>query len=186
MGRWDESIREASRAVELDPFAAHSIQTLASMYYFARQYDQALLHARKCTEMFPENSACYFWLTRILQAKGMYDQEVPALQKVLTLNGEKEKDVVAPEQLYEAGGIRDVWRWEIERVKAKAARDEFARAELASLYALLGERDQALGWLQKAYAGHDDVMYSIKTDPNFDSLRSDPRFQGILRRMNFP
>ena len=116
----------------------------------------------------------------------MYDQEVPAWQKTLTLGGEKKEDVAALGQLYKSGGIRDVWRWEIERVKAKAARDEFARYKLASLYALLGEKEQALGWLEKAYAGHDDLMYGIKVNPQLDSLRSDPRFQDLLHRMNFP
>jgi len=186
MGRQDESIQEAKRALELDPFTPHTIHSLASMYYYARQYDEALQQIRKCIEIFPDNLACHAWLTEILQGNGMYEQEVLAWQKTLILRGEKNEDAAGLGRAYNAGGIKNVWRWEIGRLKTRLAQDQFAPTKLAALYALLGEKEQALGWLEKGYAEHDDHMYRIKANPGYDSLRSDPHFQGLLRRMNFP
>jgi TolB-like protein/Tfp pilus assembly protein PilF/predicted Ser/Thr protein kinase len=183
VGREEESIQEAKQAVELDPFSPGTIHSLASMYFFARQYDQALEHIRNCVEMFPTNPACQAWLRHIAHEKGMYDDEVAAWQKAMELHGENPEDVAALGRAFEVGGIKGAWRWEIER---QENRYEFARLELAGHYAFLGEKDQALDWLEKGYEQHDDRMYIIKADPVFDSLRSDPRFQILLRRMNFP
>jgi len=120
------------------------------------------------------------------QAKGMHDDEVAAWQKMMTLVGAKPEDVAALGQAYKVGGIESAWRWGLEVEKERVSRYEFARFGLAGQYALLGEKDQALDWLEKGYEEHDDQMYLIKVDPRFDSLRPAPRFQILLRRMNFP
>jgi TolB-like protein/Tfp pilus assembly protein PilF len=185
MGRQDESIREAKRAVELDPFSELAILALTSMYYEGRQYDQALQHARKWLEMFPNSLAAYHWLTLILEAKGMYDQELAAWQKVMMLRGEKPGDVAALRRAYNVGGIRGAWRWDLERLE-RLPPEEDVTAAIASHYASLGEKDKALDWLEKGYEKHAPGMAPIKVDPSYDSLRSDSRFQDLLRRMNFP
>jgi tetratricopeptide (TPR) repeat protein len=185
MGRQAESIREANRAVELDPFSEATINTLAAMYYYGRQYDQALEQARKYVEMFPNRRSSYVRLTGILEANGRYDQEIAAWQKAMTL-GEEPEDVAALRRAYQVGGIGGAWRWDIERLKERAARDEYAPTKFAARYASLGEKDKALDWLEKGYEEHAPPMAQIKADPCYDSLRSDPRFQNLLRRMNFP
>jgi TolB-like protein/tRNA A-37 threonylcarbamoyl transferase component Bud32/Tfp pilus assembly protein PilF len=185
MGREDESIREAKRAVELDPFSQFAILTLTSVYYFGRQYDQALELSRKWLEMFPNSSSAYVWLTRILEANGMYDQEVAAWQKTMMLSGEKPEDVAALGRAYKARGIRGAWRWDLERLE-KLARDGEVSIAIAIRYASLGEKDQALNWVEKGYEEHAFSMAMIKIDPHYDSLRFDSRFQDLLRRMNFP
>jgi TolB-like protein/Tfp pilus assembly protein PilF len=185
MGRQDESIREAKRAVELDPFSEGAILTLTSMYYFGRHYDQALQHSRKWLEMFPNSPAAYNWLGRILEADGTYGQEVAALQKEMTLSREKPEDVAALERAYKVGGIRGAWRWDIER-QERLPRDQNPAVGFALRYASLGEKDKALHWLVKGYEERAPGMAMIKVEPRFDSLRSDPRFQDLLRRMKFP
>jgi TolB-like protein/DNA-binding winged helix-turn-helix (wHTH) protein/Tfp pilus assembly protein PilF len=186
MGYQDEAIGEAKRGVELDPFSPGSCHSLASMYYFGHKYDEALAQIRKCVEMFPDNWPCYFWSTRILRATGLYDQEIAAGQKLLTLAGQP-GDAASLGRAYALGGINGAKHWELQQAKkARADRYEFAPIWLARLYASLGEKDTALDWLQRGYEEHDDQMYSIKVDPRFDSLRSDPRFQDLVRRMNFP
>ena len=185
MGRQAESVREAKRAVELDPFSEDTINTLAAMYYFGRQYDQALEQAWKYVEMFPNHPGPYGRLTGILEANRMYDQEVAAWQKRMTLSGEKPEDVTALGRAYKVGGIRGAWRWDLERLE-RLPRDEYAAIDFAIRYASLGEKDKALDWLEKGYEGHAPLMVLIKADPSYDSLRSDPRFQDLLRRMKFP
>ncbi len=185
IGRQAESIREAKRAVELDPFSEATINTLTEMYYYGRQYDQALEQARKYVEIFPDHHNSYGKLTGILEAKGMYDQEVAAWQKAMTLSGERPEDVAALGRAYRAGGIRGTWRWDLERLE-KLPRDQNAAIPVAIRYTSLGEKDKALDWLEKGYEEHTPLMVLIKAAPSFDSLRSDPRFQDLLRRMNFP
>jgi tetratricopeptide (TPR) repeat protein len=185
MGRQDESIREAKRAVEVDPFSADAILALTAMYYRGRQYDQALEQARKFVEMFPNNFASYGWLARTLWANGMIDQEVAAWQRWMTLKGEKPEDVTALGRAYKVGGIRGFWRRRLESLE-RLPRKEDAATKFAVIYASLGEKDKALDWLEKGYKEHAPGMATIKADPSFDSLRSDPRFQDLLRRMNFP
>jgi tetratricopeptide (TPR) repeat protein len=188
MGRRDKSIREATQAEALDPFAPNAMFTLAAMYYLGKQYDQALEQGRKCVEMFPETFACYGWgwLTPILEAKGMYDEEIKAWQKDMALTGEKPEDVAALGDAYRAGGIKGAWRWDLQHWKGKVGRDDFAPSNIARRYAQLGEKEEALDWLEKGLEEHDDYMTMIKADPNFYSLRSEPRFQNLIRRMNFP
>ena len=115
----------------------------------------------------------------------MYDQELAAWQRKMILGGEKPEDVAALGQAYKVGGIRGAWRWDIERLE-RLPPEQGAPAEIARHYASLGEKDKALDWLEKGYEEHAPVMATIKVDPSYDSLRSDPRFQDLLRRMNFP
>lgn len=185
MGRQAESLREAKRAAEVDPFSEGVMNTLAAMYSLARQYDQALEQARKYVEMFPNSPGSYGRLTGILQAKGMYDQEVAAWQKTMTLSGEKPEDVAALGRAYKVGGIRGAWRWDLERLE-RLPRDDYAATAIAVDYARLGEKDKALDWLEKGYEEHAPGMIGIKFVQAYDSLRSDPRFQDLLRRMKFP
>ena len=186
MGRQVESVQEAKRAVELDPYSEIAILALAVMHYRGRQYDQALQHAQKWLEMFPNSWSAHFWLIRFLEAKGMYDQEVAAWQRMMTLRGEKPGDVAALRRAYNVGGIRGAWRWDLERLERLPPEEYAAAAAIARHYASLGEKDKALEWLQKGYEEHAPGMAMIKVDPSYDSLRSDPRFQDLLRRMNFP
>jgi TolB-like protein/DNA-binding winged helix-turn-helix (wHTH) protein/Tfp pilus assembly protein PilF len=187
VGRAAESIREAKRALELDPFSAHSYLTITLMYYYnLRQYDQSLEYARKWLEMFPNNPGGYDWLANNLVAKGLYDEAIEARKKYMALRGEKPEDIAAVGQAYRAGGIRGVWRWELERAKERSAREEVSPEYFASHHARLGEKDKAFEWLEKGYQQRDHDMAFVRGHPDYDKLRSDPRFQDLLRRMHFP
>jgi TolB-like protein/DNA-binding winged helix-turn-helix (wHTH) protein/Tfp pilus assembly protein PilF len=187
VGRGAESIREAKRALELDPFSAHSYLTMTlTHYYNVREYDQSLEYARKWLEMFPNNPGGYDWLANNLVAKGLYDEAIEARQKWMTLRRERAEDIAALGRAYEVGGIRGVWRWELERAKERSARAEVSPEYFANRYARLGEKDKAFEWLEKGYQQRDHEMAFVRGHPAYDKLRSDPRFQDLLRRMNLP
>jgi TolB-like protein/Tfp pilus assembly protein PilF/predicted Ser/Thr protein kinase len=189
VGHQEEAISQAKRAVELDPFSPLTIHTLAAAYYLGRRFDLALQTARKCAEMFPDNLACYYWMREILDAKGIHDQEVAIWLKMMMLDGEKSEDVTALRHAYETGGIKGAWRWDLQKWKEKIGQDylgDFAPNEIAKRLAQLGERDNALDWLERGYEEHDDTLFAINAGPLYDTLRSEPRFQALLRRMNFP
>jgi hypothetical protein len=71
-------------------------------------------------------------------------------------------------------------------LKQQPTREYVSPYPIARVYLRLGEKEEALAWLQKGLAIHDGDMIQVKVDPDFDPLRSDPRFQDLLRRMNFP
>jgi hypothetical protein len=74
----------------------------------------------------------------------------------------------------------------IRKLKEHVRKDKVGTYEIALVYAGLGEKDQAFEWLEKAYEAHDKGLIYLKVDPPVDPLRSDPRFQDLLRRMKFP
>jgi TolB-like protein/DNA-binding winged helix-turn-helix (wHTH) protein len=185
VGRWDQSIQEAKRASELDPFSAHILMTVTAIHYFTRHYDQALEYARRWLEIFPESSVAYRHFWYVYRAMGKYDEAVAALQKAMTLEGASPKDVEALGRAYQAGGMRGVWRWILEDRKNRGVLVTAPHA-VAIIYSHLGEKDKALEWLEKGYRQHDHTMVFIKTNYEFGPFRSDPRFQSLLRRMNFP
>ena len=93
----------------------------------------------------------------------------------------------ALEQACADSGFVGVWRLRLERRLERIAAGEYVRPEgLASNYARLGRTDDAFEWLEKAYDERDGNLAFINTEPAYDGLRSDPRFQDLLRRMNFP
>ena len=186
VGRPDEAFRMANRALELDPMSPIMNQWLTILYRNARQYDQAIENGRKVIEILPNSPDMYLELSRNYEAKGMYDEAIAARQKSMTLQGESPEDVAALGHAYEVGGIRGAWRWQLERLKERSTREDIFPVAFARAYALLGENDQAFEWLEKGYEQHYPLMAYVKGDPGFDNLRSDPRYQDLLRRMNFP
>ena len=84
---------------------------------------------------------------------------------------------------YSESGPKGYWMWRLERLKSRYDRYP---ATTARYYAQIGDKDQAFAWLEKAYEKHDSPMFRLKVQPWWDPLRSDPRFQDLLRRMNFP
>ena len=181
MGRRDESLREAERALQLDPVSVGPNHTMTAMYYLARQYDQSIEYARKWIEIYPNSGSAYYWLFHGYWGQGVYDKAIAAWQKYMTLRGERPEDVAAVGHAYKIEGIRGYWRLRVARERSK--RDLWC---LAYTYAQLRESDQAFQWLEKMYEQRDPGLPFLRVDPFLDPIRSDPRFQALLRRMKFP
>ncbi len=179
LGRHKESLAMRKRLVELDPLSPGRKEGLGFAYTFARQYDQAIDQYRKALELDP-NSA-HPGLGRAYLQKGMHEDAIAAFQKAVDLGGWTKHDLG---YAYAVAGKRE------EAVKTLEELLEQGKGVqptgVAQLYGALGEKDQAFAWLEKAYEEHDGWLAMLKVDPHFDSLRDDPRFQSLLRRMNFP
>jgi tetratricopeptide (TPR) repeat protein len=183
MGRFAEAIAEAKRAQQLDPFSYPVNETLGLVYYNARQYDQAIAQYRQAAELEPNSPRTPRSLVRIYEQMGRYEDAVTARQKAMTLSGDPPEEVEALARAYSESGPKGYWMWRLERLKGRYARNPYTTA---AIYARLGDKDQAFAWLEKAYAARKLSMIWLKVSPSWDSLRSDPRFQDLLRRMNFP
>jgi tetratricopeptide (TPR) repeat protein len=119
--------------------------------------------------------------------KGMYDQGIAELRKGIELSGAdpSRRPIVA--LAYAASGNKnEAIKILGESLKRLASRENVSKVTTALTYAALGDRDQAFAWLEKAYGEHSDQLLAVKVDPAFDSLRSDPRFTDLVRRIGFP
>jgi len=155
---------------------------IASVYYFARQYDQALEQTRLAFELDPSVNSS--WLLGFIYAqKGMYLEAIRAFEQergnpyVLAHLGN------AYARAARVAEAREVISTLKENMTLKNMNVTYG---IALIYAGLSEKDGAFAWLEKAYQVRDKGLTYLKIDPLLDPLRSDPRFQDLLRRMNFP
>lgn len=185
IGRFAEAIVEAERAVHVDPLSVNANLALGSMYSSARQYDQAIAQLRKTIELDPNDPRAYGFLANIYEQMEMYEEAVRARQKAMNLSGARPDEVAALGRAPTRSGPKRYWMWHLEQLKDTAKRRPVSPTMFARIYTRLGDKDQALAWLEKAYKEHHWRMVGLKGH-RWDPLRDDPRYQELLRRMNLP
>jgi tetratricopeptide (TPR) repeat protein len=181
-GRFDEAIAEAKRALELDPNSVAINGSLGDAYFFARKYDLAIEQYKKTLQMDAFDRAS-FNLGWAYALKEMYPEAVAVWQTALRKSGEEEA-AAAMGEAFRTSGFRGALKSRLDQLLT----DHGPRAILgiAMLYAQLGQANEAIASLEKAYSARSAGMAYIKSSPVFDPIRSDPRFQDLIRRMNFP
>jgi serine/threonine protein kinase/Tfp pilus assembly protein PilF len=191
MGRHDEAIREAKRAQELDPLTLVVSMTPAATLYLARRYDLAIEELQKGLDMDANFVPSHSLLGVAYEQKGMYEKAIVEYQKVIDHSGGNPHAEVAMKA--RIGHAYALWDKRAEAVKildVLLKRRDVAHSmmsySIAEIYVGLGENDRAFEWLERAREERNIQMVSLKVDPNLDGLRSDPRFSGLLRRMNLP
>ncbi|MCL5005782.1 MAG: winged helix-turn-helix domain-containing protein [Acidobacteria bacterium] len=186
MKRYAEGIREAQRAQQLDPLSPWMSRNLAICYIYAREFDQALQQCRDTASLFPEYSGIYQDFEAIYIAQHRYQEAVAARQKGYLLGGMSAAEVATLGQAYAKDGVRGYWLWQIRRWREESKHRYVPASWFAYLFAGLGDKDQAFSYMEKAYQERDRRFTILQVAPGWDPLRSDPRFQVYLRRMNFP
>lgn len=184
VGRHDEAIAEAKRAQELDPLSVAISGSVADAYYYARKYDQAIEQYKKTLQMDPNFRPVHFQLADTYTQKRMDPEAVAEWLRGLTLSGNSALAVAGGEAFRTSGYQAFLQTWLDSDIKSPAANQR--AYPIARNYAFLGKKNEAVNWLEKAYAARSGGMVRLKTDPAFDSVRSDPDFQAIVSRMNFP
>ncbi|MGD0012418.1 MAG: tetratricopeptide repeat protein [Terriglobia bacterium] len=186
-GRFAESLRESLRYLELDPLSPAAKTHLGTHYKMARQYDLAIEVLRRTVELAPNFPDAYGELASSYIGKGAYQEAVPPARKAVMLTGGKGYLYLGLlGEAYGMAGRRSEATKVLEEIRG-VSRGGFvpARTTVPVLIAL-GERDRAIEQLQRAFEEHDQLIPYLKVWCMFDPLRSDPRFQDLLRRMNFP
>jgi TolB-like protein/Flp pilus assembly protein TadD len=186
MGRLDEAMAAIERARELDPLSPRINANVGLFLYLTRHYDEAIKELSKAVKLDPSHARTYDYLEWAYQQKGMYKDAVQAAQKAASLRGESPEWVAGLGRAYERGGIRAAKRLELERSEAPSSRGYPRGEDIARLYALLDEKERALEWLERGSEERTVMPIYLRFDPQLDPLRSDPRFQDLVRRMNFP
>ena len=197
IGRADEAVREIKRARELDPLSLHEADSVGWAFLYTRRYDEAVEQFRKVLEMDPNYRRSVWGLARTYAVKGMYKEAISECLKIPALPNIDpfakalfRRRCSLYQKVYSTSGRPHVnRRWsegagqEIQDY-LKASGDEFYF--IAALQAESGADGKALDFLERAYAQRDTDLVQLKVDPRMDNLRSNPHFQDLLRRMNFP
>jgi TolB-like protein/Flp pilus assembly protein TadD len=182
MGRQDLAVEELKRAEELDPI---SLVISGGSGRYGQQYDLMLEHARKMLELYPDNPIPYMSLGRTYCLKGMYPDAIAAYQKARDLSG-GDPALIGLGYTYAVWGKRAEALKILGEVKAQSKRRYISPSKIALIYVGLGEKDLAFDWLQKAVTDHSILLAGLKTDEEWASLRSDPRYGELLNRIGLP
>lgn len=184
MERHAEALAENKRAQELDPLQIALRGQEAFALYIARRYDVAIEKQQQIIELGSGHGAPHFGLGLMYAAKGMYEQAANEYKKYISISGETTSIRCYLGYALAMSGKRSTAQAILD--KLKTSKEYVSPTELAVLYVGLGEKEGAIASLEKAYDAHDLQLQTLKIDSHFDSLRSDPRFQDLLRRVGFP
>jgi len=186
MGRMDEAIAEAKLAQQIDPLSLVMNSALGRVYHFARQYDLAIDQFRKAIDMDPNFASARFDIAASYTEKRMYAEAIAEYQKGLAIAGRNLTYLSELGWAHARAGntleARKVLK-QLEEISRQSYVPPFA---FAFVYIGLGDKDHAFAWLEKEFEQRDNPIVFLKAEPLFDPLRSDPRFQDLLRRVGLP
>ena len=183
MGRTAEALAENKRAQELDPLRISLKSNEGGILYFGRRYDEAIQVFQNVIQMQPDFAVAHAYLGYTYAAKGQYAEAIAAYQKEISLNGETPSTLCYLGYAYAKSGKRDEALAILN--KLKTTKDHVSPAELAILYDGLDDKVAALDLLERAYREHDLQMQYLKA-PWYDTLRSEARFQDLMRKVGLP
>jgi TolB-like protein/Tfp pilus assembly protein PilF len=183
MGRHAEALTEIKQAQELDPLRVSFRFSRGIILQNARRYDDAIEQYQTVIKMQPDFSSAYAYLGYTYAAKGMYAEALAEYQKVIGIEGETTTTQAFMGYAYAMSGKRDEAHAILD--KLKTTKDYVSPAESAILYAGLGDKEEAFAALERAYTAHDPQMQYLKVESHYDSLRSDPRFASLVRKVGF-
>jgi TolB-like protein/DNA-binding winged helix-turn-helix (wHTH) protein/Tfp pilus assembly protein PilF len=185
MGRAQESLTQMNRARDLDPLSISMNFSLGWRLYMAHQYDQAIEQLHNTLEMDPNFALPRMVLGQAYEQKRAYQQAIAELQKAASISHDSPQILGALGHAYGASGNRSDAEKVLGQLMEQSKKQYVSPFYVALVYAGLGENDQALDWLEKAYGDRSNAIVFAKVDPQLDSLRSTPRFQSLLHRLAF-
>lgn len=183
LGRSEEAMALANKALQLDSISPFVNGNLASILYFTHQPDRLLEQANKMLEMDPNSNVAHAWLGRAYMQKRLYDQAIPELQQFV--DPQSGDGLTQLGYSYAMAGRKSEALKTLAELEAVAQRRYSSPVRIACIYVGLGDKERAFEWLEKGFTGRSDHLTQLKMDPMFDSLRADPRFADLLRRVGF-
>ena len=186
MGRTTESIAEMNRAHDLDPLSTSTNFSLGSRLYMAREYDQAIEQLRNTIDMDPDFLLPHLVLGQAYEQKKAYDQAITELRRAADISQNSPPALAALARTYAVAGRTTEARNLLDQLMRQSKKQYVSPFYVAIVYAGLGEKEQALDWLEKAYGDHSNAIVFLKVDPQLDTLRSNPRFHELQRKLRLP
>jgi eukaryotic-like serine/threonine-protein kinase len=183
LGRVDEALAESRQAQQLDPLSIWTQITSGYVFYFARRYDEAVAQCGKALEWDSNAAGAYDCLGASYLAKGMNQQAIASSLKASDLANNDPARLVGLGRAYGLAGRKSDARKVLEQLRQFSDRTYVSPYFFATVYASLGQNDEAFARLQEAMREHDGYLAWLKVDSAVDPLREDPRFQGLLQRV---
>jgi serine/threonine protein kinase/tetratricopeptide (TPR) repeat protein len=184
LGRSSEAINLSNRALQLDSVSPFVNGNVASIFYYAHQYDRVIEQANKMLDMDHNSTQAHAWLGYGYLQKGLYEQAIPEMQKAF--DPQSGDGLAQLGYAYAVAGRKSEALKALAELQALSGRKYSSPVRVARIYVGLGDKERAFEWLEKGFAGRSDHLTQLKTDPTFDSLRSDPRFRDLLQRVGLP
>jgi TolB-like protein/DNA-binding winged helix-turn-helix (wHTH) protein/Tfp pilus assembly protein PilF len=180
-GRFDEALRESERARQLDPLSLIIATDNGAILLYSRQYDRALEKLRTVRELDPNFPRVTGLMLRSYEQKGMFADALTEVEKARPLYNSWSCSELA--YIYGRSGQATQAGLALANLEELNRRGPMDPIAFVAPYIGMGNKDEAFVWLNKAYAQHSNALTGLKVDPIYDSLRSDPRFQDLLRRV---
>lgn len=183
MGRTQDSLAQMNRARELDPLSISMSFSLGWRLYMARQYDQAISQLRNTLEMDPNFALPRMVLGQAYEQKGLYPQAIAELQKAAAFSHDSPPMLGSLGRAFGLAGNKAAADKILAQMLEQSRKRYVSPFYVSVVYAGLHENEKAMDWLEKAYEDRSNAIIFLKVDPDFDGLRSSPRFQALLRRL---
>lgn len=185
-GNLTEAVNQRKQALALDPFRSDLGEQLGLEYFFARDYEKAVAVDRQKLAENPHDPSVHYSLCGVLGYLKRLDESVAECGKVLVLEGHTDwADTYEKEYRrhgYEAASLL-VARKRLKEIQKVSHPDLW---DLANAYVAAGMVEETLGTLEKGLPVHEPGLLQLRVDPDFDAIRGDPRYAGLVRAIDFP
>jgi TolB-like protein/Tfp pilus assembly protein PilF len=183
LARFDQSIAEAKRSIELDPLSMINNADFGNDYYFARRYDEAIVQLRKTIEIEPHSYLAHYYLGEALQLKGQMPDAIAEYRRAVELDDDPFALALLG-QSYARVGRRDEANKILTQLNQEAKTRYVDAYGVGLVFLGLGDKNHAMDELERAYRENDGGdIYNIRIDPMLDDLRGDPRFEALAEKI---
>jgi adenylate cyclase len=177
---------ENSRTLELDPVSPLFNTVRAEIYYHARQYDEAVAQGRQIVEQYPTYWLAYIWLGSAYREKKMYAEALQQFSEGRKYSGDHPAMIALYGHALAVSGDASGAHRALADLQRLSQSRYVSSLYFAAIYIGLGEKTKALDWLDRAYQERNDRLVYLNVEPMADPLRSEPRFQALLKQLHLP
>ena len=182
-GLHSEVLREKAKALEIDPLSVVIRTDVGRMFYFARKFDEAIERLLAAIDMDPHHPIAHTWLGTVYLQKGRFDEAISELQKGRNLSDDSSYALAQLAHGYAVAGRENDARAVLAQLTALSKRRYVSPYDIAVVHVGLRDNNEAFEWMERAYEHRSPWLGCLRVAPQVDTLRSDLRFQDLLRRV---
>lgn len=184
-GRYDEAVSESELSTQIEPLSPVNSAYLGYVLVFAGRSDAAVAQLKKALELDNNYAITHYYLGSVYQKLGQFDKAITEYETALQLN-HNPRFMMALGNVYAAAGQREKAFRVLADLTEMKKEQYVSSYYLAAVYTGLNNKDQAFGFLDKAFDEHADSLAGMKISVLLDNLRQDPRYTEMLKRLNLP
>ncbi len=184
--RWDEALAEIQRALQLDPLSVIMNRIYADILMDAHRYDEAIAQFKKTLELDPNFPTTHYFLGRAYEALGRYDEAVSEYTISGKLSGLPPEILEHANRIYARAGWKAYLQASLDQILKQPAGRKFPPFVIATFYARLGNKEETLAWLERAYEERDFRLTLLSVSFEFDNFRSEPRLVALVQKIGLP